>query len=136
MSAHETWYRLQTQAVLTMFHLRNTRTYSNSFKFVQIRSVYQTNLNCDSIKAVPWFRRLGAGFPPRRPGLELRSGHVVFVVDKVALRQVFSEYYRFPCQFSFHRWLYTHHLSSEASTTGQFVADVPRGLSLTQPQET
>jgi hypothetical protein len=25
-----------------------------------------------------------------------------FVVDKVALRQVFSEYFGFPCQYSFH----------------------------------
>jgi hypothetical protein len=25
-----------------------------------------------------------------------------FVVDKVALGQVFSEYFGFPCQFSFH----------------------------------
>jgi hypothetical protein len=43
-----------------------------------------------------------AGFPPRRPGLDLRSGHVGFVVDKVALGQVFSEYFGFPCQSSFH----------------------------------
>jgi hypothetical protein len=28
------------------------------------------------------------------------SGHVGFVVDKVALGQVFSEYFGFPCQFS------------------------------------
>jgi hypothetical protein len=31
-----------------------------------------------------------------------RSDHVGFVVDKVALRQVSSEYFGFPCQFSFH----------------------------------
>jgi hypothetical protein len=31
------------------------------------------------------------------------SGHVGFVVDKVALRQVFSEYFGFPCQSSFHQ---------------------------------
>jgi hypothetical protein len=34
---------------------------------------------------VPWLRRLVAGFPPRRPGFETRSGHVEFVVDKVAV---------------------------------------------------
>jgi hypothetical protein len=28
---------------------------------------------------------------------------VGFVVDKVALGQVFSEYFGFPCQFSFHQ---------------------------------
>jgi hypothetical protein len=34
---------------------------------------------------------------------------VAFVVDKVALGQVFSEYIDFPWQFSFHRLLHTHH---------------------------
>jgi hypothetical protein len=34
----------------------------------------------------------GAGFEPR-------SGHVGFVVDKVALGQVFSEYFGLPCKF-------------------------------------
>jgi hypothetical protein len=36
-----------------------------------------------------------------------------FVVDKVALGQVFSEYFGFPCQISFHQLLHNHpHLSS------------------------
>jgi hypothetical protein len=47
-------------------------------------------------------------FPPRRPGFETRSGHVGFVVDKVALGQVFSEYFGFLWQFSFHRMLHIH----------------------------
>jgi hypothetical protein len=38
-----------------------------------------------------------------------RSGHVEFVVDEVALGQVFSEYFGFPCQFAFHRLLHNHH---------------------------
>jgi hypothetical protein len=29
--------------------------------------------------------------------------------DKVALRQVFSEYFGFPCQSSFHQFLHNHH---------------------------
>jgi hypothetical protein len=33
-----------------------------------------------------------AGFAKRRPGFEPRSSHVGFVVDKMALGQVFSEY--------------------------------------------
>jgi hypothetical protein len=73
-------------------------------------------------------------FPPRRPGFDPRSGHVGFVVDKVALGQVFSEYFGFPYQFSFHRLLHTR-LSSGAGTVGQILADVPSGLSLTPPQE-
>jgi hypothetical protein len=52
---------------------------------------------------------------------------VRFVVDKVAMGQVFSEYFGFPCQFSFHGLLHTHHLSSGAGTIGQLVADVPSG---------
>jgi hypothetical protein len=38
-------------------------------------------------------------------------------------------------QFSFHRLLHIHRLSSGAGTIGQIVADVPSGLSLTSPQE-
>jgi hypothetical protein len=88
-------------------------------------------------KYLPMFlRNLLIPFLPRRPGFEPRSGHVWFVVDKVALGQVFSEYFGFSCQFSFHRLLHTHyHLSSGAGTIGQLVADVPSGLSLTTPQE-
>jgi hypothetical protein len=37
-----------------------------------------------------------------------RSGHRGFVMDKVALGQVFSEYFGFPCQSSFHQILKTH----------------------------
>jgi hypothetical protein len=33
---------------------------------------------------------------------------VGFVVDKVALQQVFSDYFGFPCQSSFHHILYPH----------------------------
>jgi hypothetical protein len=43
--------------------------------------------------AVQWLRRLVAGLLPRRPGFDPGSVHVGFVVDKVALGQVF------PCQF-------------------------------------
>jgi hypothetical protein len=59
-------------------------------------------------------------------GFDPRSGHLGFVVDKVALGQVFSEYFGFPCQFSFHRLLNTHHhLSAGAGTVGWILADVP-----------
>jgi hypothetical protein len=53
-----------------------------------------------------------------------------FVVDKVAVGQVFSEYFVFPCQFSFHQLLRTHNLSSGAGIIGQLVADIRNGLSL------
>jgi hypothetical protein len=57
---------------------------------------------------------------------------VGFVVDKVALGQVFSEYFGFPCQSSFHQF---HHKSPSSIIWGWYnrpvVAAVPRGLSLT-----
>jgi hypothetical protein len=36
------------------------------------------------------------------------GSHVGFVVDKAALEQVFSEYFNFPCQSSFHQFLHHH----------------------------
>jgi hypothetical protein len=57
------------------------------------------------------------------------------VVDRVALGQVFSEYFNFPCQFSFRQMLYTH-LSSEVGIIVQLVADIPSGLSIAPSQET
>jgi hypothetical protein len=53
-----------------------------------------------------------------------------------------TEYFGFPCRFSFDRLLHIHHhhhyhhLSSGACTIGQLVADVRSGLSLTPAQET
>jgi hypothetical protein len=44
------------------------------------------------------------------------SGHVGFVVDKVALGQVFSEYFGFPCQ-ALCRLLHTHHHPSSGACT-------------------
>jgi hypothetical protein len=58
-------------------------------------------------------------------------------VEKVALGEVFSEYFGFSCQFSFHRLLHIrHHISSGAGSVGQLVGDVPSGLGLTPPQGT
>jgi hypothetical protein len=87
------------------------------------------------LRAVAYLRRLVAGFPPRRPGFEPGSGHVAFVMDKVALGQVFSEYFCFHCH-SFHRLLHTHHHPpSGAGTVGQIVAEVSSGFSLNPPKK-
>jgi hypothetical protein len=59
---------------------------------------------------------LGLGGPEFEPG----SGQVGFVVDEVAPGQVFSEYFGFPCQSSFHQLLHNHpHLSSGVCKIGQ-----------------
>jgi hypothetical protein len=54
---------------------------------------------------------------------------VGFVVKKVTLRNVFSEYFGFPCQSSFHRLLHTH-LPFGAGAIDPLVAGVPSGLDL------
>jgi hypothetical protein len=79
---------------------------------------------------VPYFRRLVAGFPPRLLGFEPESAHVGFVVDKATLGQVFSEYFGFLFQFSFHQFHHNHHLLTlvQKSSRGRY----PRGLSLTK----
>jgi hypothetical protein len=56
-----------------------------------------------------------------------------FMVDKVVLGQVFSENFSFLANLQ--QLLHTHHhLSSKACTIGQRVADVPIGLSLSNPE--
>jgi hypothetical protein len=40
--------------------------------------------------------------PSSSEAFAISTGYVGFVVDKVALGQVFSEYFGFPCQSSFH----------------------------------
>jgi hypothetical protein len=80
--------------------------------------------------------KMRGGYSPasRRygPGSSLgSSSHVGFVVDKDGIGTDFLRVLRFSCQFSFHRLLYDHHLSSGAATVGKTVANVPSGLSLT-----
>jgi hypothetical protein len=41
-----------------------------------------------------------------------------FVVDKVALGRVFSEYFGFPCQLSFHQILHHHNHPGQAGLWG------------------
>jgi hypothetical protein len=79
---------------------------------------------------------LVASFPTQLLVLEPRPGHVGFVVDKVALGQIFSEYFGLLCP-SFHPLLYIHHHSSPgAGTVGQIVADISSGPALAPPHET
>jgi hypothetical protein len=53
--------------------------------------------------AAPWLRGLAAGLSPRRAGFALGSVHVGFMVEKVILGQIFSEFFGFPLSVSFHR---------------------------------
>jgi hypothetical protein len=67
---------------------------------------------------VPRLRRLVVGLPPRRPGFDPGSVRVGFVVDKVALGQVFPpEYFGFPLSISIHRcYIKTSSSSSQVCT--------------------
>jgi hypothetical protein len=63
-----------------------------------LKSINETYLSFHPSKlsvAVPWLRSLVAGLSSRRPGFAPGSSHVRFVVDKVALGQVFLTVVRF-----------------------------------------
>jgi hypothetical protein len=68
-----------------------------------------------ALVTMPELMWLITGFPLWWLAFEPRSGHVGFVVDNVALRQVFSKYFSFRYK-AFHQLCHTHHYSS--SKTG------------------
>jgi hypothetical protein len=43
-----------------------------------------------------------------------------FVVDKMALGQVFTEYFGFPCQSSFHQILHPHNHSGQVQQSSKW----------------
>ena len=59
---------------------------------------------------MPWLRRLVAGLLPRRTVFDPLSVHVIFVVDTMAVEQVFLRLYRFSPIFPpvFHNRLRIH----------------------------
>jgi hypothetical protein len=59
---------------------------------------------------------LAANFSPEQPEFRSTSVHVGLVAEKVAMGQVFSKYFDFPCQFSFHQMLHFFHLFRGWST--------------------
>jgi hypothetical protein len=54
--------------------------------------------------------------PTATARFEPGSDHVGFMVDKVALEQVFYEHFGFPCQYSFHQLLHRQGLVQWASS--------------------
>jgi hypothetical protein len=52
--------------------------------------------------------------------------HVGFVADKAALEKIFSEYFCFPCQSSFHQFLH-HHNHPGLAQQAYLVTVVPSG---------
>jgi hypothetical protein len=84
------------------------------------------------IETAPQLKRLVAGFQPRRPGFEPGSGQLGYVVDKVALGQVFPQYFGFPCQSSSRQKfsILTITWGRYNTPISQLVADVSSGPSL------
>jgi hypothetical protein len=79
------------------------------YVFRKQSNLYKQKFSVTNIFVSSWHSwQLVAGFPPWL-GFIPRPGHVV---DKVALGQAFSEYFDFPCKFSFHQLLHTHHQPS------------------------
>jgi hypothetical protein len=70
--------------------------------------------------------------PTAAARVRARAEHVGFVVDKVALGQVFSEYFGFPCHLSFHQ-IPHHHNDLAVGTIGLLVAAVSSGPNWTPP---
>jgi hypothetical protein len=96
--------------------------------FVSLRP-YSTSISQDPCRGL--LLSVLDGVPLRRLRFDPWSVHVVLVVDKVALGEVFSEYLGFPYQFSFHH-LHIHHHIIRAGTIGPVVANEPSGFSLIQ----
>jgi hypothetical protein len=68
--------------------------------------------------------------PTAAARVRARVWQMEFVVDKVALGQVFYEYFGFPCQSSFHQIIHHHNHPGQVQICHS-VADVPSGLSST-----
>jgi hypothetical protein len=65
-------------------------------------------LNHSSNFDLPLLKRLVPGFLSCWRVFELGSDHVGFVVEKLAMEPVFSEYFSFPYQFLFYKLLHIH----------------------------
>jgi hypothetical protein len=101
----------------------------NSYINLLRNSVFKGLIAVSEMSAFRSFRGTGSIFVVNIEKLlhrvNSRDSSPVQVMWDVALEQFFSEYVGFPCQFSFHRLLHTHHLSSGAGTVGHSVDDVP-----------
>jgi hypothetical protein len=128
---------LQGEAILSVLNLQelSPQNADHDYNFACIYRAYKMVFIITSQYSY-WLngRAIAQADSHRLPGFEYRSRRVGFVVDKVALWQVFSEYFGFPLPILIPPS--APHSSSGAGTIGQTVADVPSGLSLTPTEET
>jgi hypothetical protein len=114
LTAHQLWTnKMQCQDIFSISQQLGTRLrclirfvlpkVPLSVSFIQKRVTWFKEIQY----SFEWAKKLQWRYGQVTPRFKPRSGHVGFVVDKVALWQVFSEYLGFPCQ-SFHRFLHYH----------------------------
>jgi hypothetical protein len=60
-----------------------------------MNSVTQILFRCDLHLGAPWLKRLVAVTSPRRPGCDTRTVHLEFVVDNVAVGEVYLRVVQF-----------------------------------------
>jgi hypothetical protein len=98
-----------------------------ALKHTKPKLKYCTQVNLNIGRAIA--QAVSRWLPTAAARVRTRSSKVGFVVAKLTLGQVFSEYLGFPCQPSFHQILH-HHNHPGAGTIGHSVADVPSEPSL------
>jgi hypothetical protein len=77
-----------------------------SVRKLRLCSMWYVKNTCNiSSKAMPWLRQLVSGLSPQRPMFVPRSLHVRFVVDRVALGQVFLQVFWFSPVIIIPPWL-------------------------------
>jgi hypothetical protein len=95
----KTNWKNQNQLVTCEAHMAVT------MKSTVIWDVTSCNLIEDydvSEECIALARKLATSFPPWPPRFHPRSGHIGFMGNETVLWQVFSKYFGFLCQFSFH----------------------------------
>jgi hypothetical protein len=63
--------------------------------YIAVTSLIVTKADDSSAETVPWLRRLGASRSPWRRGFDCRRVHVRFMVDTVALEDIFLQELQF-----------------------------------------
>jgi hypothetical protein len=96
---------LNTNSICNVLHYVKQKQSGISFWRTCYRADVSSSLaECQLRRmAVSWLRRLITGLSPWRSGYTPGSVHVGFVVDRVSLGQVFSEFFCFSVSVSLHR---------------------------------
>jgi hypothetical protein len=109
----EYWRPLRLSKHASMFKSNGPRvTFLVFFFSVQLRSFMLLSIIVD--------------FLPHKPEFDPKAFHVRFMMETVAVGQVFLSTSVFPCQLSFHQSSVIVHLSSISGIMGLLVAIVPR----------